>query len=74
MHWKMVQLVGMMLLMAGVALELHTHQDLFFTLITIGSLIFALGTKFVHYKEKFKAENVPRETIEIGGEIDVGPK
>lgn len=68
----MVQLLGMMFLLTGVALELYTRQDVYFVIITIGSLIFALGTKFVHYRETEKQENVPRGTTKIRGEIDVG--
>jgi len=73
MLWKMVQLVGMMLLLAGVVLEVFTRQDVHFITITVGSLIFALGTKFVHYKEKFKTKNVPRGTTEVKGDLNVGP-
>ncbi len=72
MFWKMVQLAGMMLLLAGVALELYTRQDFYFTLITIGSLVFALGTKLTHYKRQNKKNIVPRETTEIKGDLNVG--
>ena len=72
MIWKMVQLLGMMLLLAGVILEMQTCKDVYFIVITIGSLIFALGTKFVHYREAEKTKTVPRGTKTIEGKINVG--
>ena len=72
MFWKCVQMIGVAMVSAGVALELYTRQDWHFITITAGSFIFALGTKFVYYKKKHRSENVPRETHNIEGDIHVG--
>jgi len=72
MVWKLVQLIGMMLLLAGVTLELYTRQDVIFYIISIGSLVFALGTKFVHYKETKVVPRGTNEKIKIKGEIHAG--
>ena len=45
MFARTVQLAGVCLLGAGVVLELVHRADLYLVLITVGSAVFALGTK-----------------------------
>lgn len=40
-----IQLIGLVLLGVGIALEIVFRASVFFILITVGSIIFAIGTK-----------------------------
>ncbi len=42
---ELIQLVGLVLLGAGCALELIHRANIWLVVITVGSIIFALGTK-----------------------------
>ena len=42
---ELVQLVGLVFLGAGITLELEHQADVWLVLITVGSIIFAIGTK-----------------------------
>ena len=42
---ELVQLVGLVFLGAGITLELEHQADVWLVLITVGSIVFAIGTK-----------------------------
>ena len=42
---EFVQLIGLVFLGAGITLELEHRADIWLVLITVGSIIFAIGTK-----------------------------
>ena len=48
---ELVQLLGVWLLGVGVAFEFFYNADTHLVVITIGSIIFAIGTKLKHYRE-----------------------
>jgi len=44
-YGTLIQLIGVMGLGAGIALEINYGADVYLVLITLGSMIFAIGTK-----------------------------
>jgi len=42
---EVVQLVGLVMLGAGIALEIAYQANVWLVLITVGSIVFAIGTK-----------------------------
>ena len=44
-HGTLIQLIGVMCLGAGIALEINYGADIYLVLITLGSIVFAIGTK-----------------------------
>jgi len=44
-YGTLVQLIGVMGLGAGIALEINYGADIYLVLITLGSIVFAIGTK-----------------------------
>lgn len=69
--WQMVQFIGVIFVTVGVCLELYTRQDIYFFIITAGSLIFALGTKFMYYRRKPDHRTGKPETHTIKGKLKV---
>jgi len=45
---EIIQLSGLIFLMIGIAIELYYKADIGYIAITVGSLLFALGTKYKH--------------------------
>jgi len=46
------QWCGLLSVIAGCGIEFKYHADVGFVLITLGSLLFAVGTKLHHYTKK----------------------
>jgi len=52
--WQLVQCLGVIALCSGVAVECVSRADIGYVIISVGSLFFSLGTKFMYYKRKYK--------------------
>ena len=44
-YGNLIQLAGVMCLGGGIALEINYGADIWLVLITVGSIVFAIGTK-----------------------------
>lgn len=48
---EVIQLTGVIFLVIGLLVEVHFGADIGYVILTGGSLVFALGTKYKHAKE-----------------------
>lgn len=48
---EVIQLAGLIFLVIGIGVEIYYEADIGFITVTIGSLLYAVGTKFKHRKE-----------------------
>ncbi len=54
MYGRIIQTVGVLIVIVAVEVELWKHEPVFLILATVGSLVFALGTKIVYFSKKKK--------------------
>ncbi len=59
MIWRIVQLTGVIATIFGIIYELVSQAHFGFIFITAGSLIFALGTKYVYWRSIRYRDIVP---------------
>lgn len=51
MYGRIVQTIGVLAVLVAIELEIYFRADLYLVLATVGSLIFAVGTKIVYYSK-----------------------
>ena len=49
---EVIQASGLACLVIGICIELYFKADIGYTVITVGSLVYAVGTKFKHREVK----------------------
>lgn len=54
MYGRIIQTVGVLVVIIAIEVELWLHQPVYLILATAGSLIFALGTKIIYFSKKKK--------------------
>jgi len=52
---EVIQLSGLICLVIGITIELYYKADFGYIILTIGSLLYAVGTKFKHREVKTNA-------------------
>lgn len=52
MYGRIIQTVGVLVVIVAVEIELWLHAPVYLILATIGSLVFALGTKITYFSKK----------------------
>jgi hypothetical protein len=50
MYGRIIQTVGVIAVIVGIELEIYFRANIFMVLTTVGSLVFAVGTKIVYFK------------------------
>ncbi len=48
---EIIQLAGLIFLVIGVCIEMYYKADFGYVILSLGSLVYAIGTKFKHRKE-----------------------
>lgn len=54
MYGRIIQTVGIIAVVVALELEIWHRQDLWLILATLGSLVFAVGTKIVYFSRRKK--------------------
>jgi len=52
MYGRIIQSIGVLVVIVAVEVELWKHEPVYLILATVGSLVFALGTKIVYFSKK----------------------
>lgn len=52
MYGRIIQTVGVLTVIVAIEIELYQHAPVYLILATVGSLIFAVGTKIAYFSKK----------------------